>query len=343
MKKKQHYILLILIILTAGFLLGLSGCEADKREKARKMEEEKEEKIVDVPDFNPDSAYNFIKRQVDYGPRVPNTEGHALTAAYLKEKLNEYGAEVVAQEFTAYTFDGNQVQLQNIIASFYPEKKKRILLGAHWDTRPFADKDPDYKEDPIEGANDGGSGVGVLLEIARILGTAEIKPDVGIDIILFDGEDYGDIEGMDIKDPQDGFYESWWALGSQYWSQRKHDPNYSAFYGILLDMVGARGSTFYQEGVSMEYAPSVVRKVWDRADRLGYGHIFIDKKKPGITDDHLFVNKHAGIPMINIVHYDPKFGYFGDYHHTHKDNMDLISRDILEAVGETVLHTIYYE
>lgn len=332
------------MILFTTFLMSLSGCETDKKEKARQLEEEKEEKVVDVPDFNPDSAYFFIKRQVNYGPRIPNTEGHTLTAAFLKEKLRDFGAAVETQEFTAYTFDGNEVQLQNIIASFYPEKEKRILLAAHWDTRPFADKDVEERKlEPIDGANDGGSGVGVLLEIARILGTAENKPDVGVDIIFFDGEDYGGIEGMDIKEPQDGFYESWWALGSQYWSKKPHKPNYSAYYGILLDMVGARGSTFYKEGVSMEYAPSVVRKVWSIARRLGYGKVFIDKQKPGITDDHLFINEHAGIPTIDIVHYDPKFGYFGDYHHTHKDNLDLISKDILEAVGETVLHTLYYE
>ena len=343
MKKKQYYGLLALLFISAGFLMSLSGCETDKKERARQLEEEREETVVDVPNFNADSAYYYIKRQVDYGPRVPNTKAHALTAEFIKEKLRAFGAEVETQEFSAYTFDGNKLQLQNIIASFQPEAEKRILLAAHWDTRPFADKDVERKEDPIEGANDGGSGVGVLMEIARVIGTSENKPEVGIDIIFFDGEDYGALEGMNIDEPNNDFYESWWALGSQYWSKNKHKPNYFAYYGILLDMVGAKGSTFYQEGISMDYAPSIVRKVWSRARRLGYGHIFIDNKKPGITDDHLFINKHAKIPTIDIVHYDREFGYFGDYHHTHKDNLALISKDILEAVGETVLHTIYYE
>lgn len=345
MKKKQDFTLIFIYLIGFILITSLTGCDKDKKEKARQMEEVKEEKTVNVPNFNADSAFHFIKQQVDYGPRVPNTPGHALTASYLQEKLRSYGAEVETQEFIARTFDNKEINLKNIIASFQPEKKKRILLAAHWDTRPFADKDPDKqrREEPIEGANDGGSGVGVILEIARVIGTSDVKPDVGIDIIFFDGEDYGDIEGMNVKDPQDGFYESWWALGSQYWSKKPHKPGYSAYYGILLDMVGAKGSTFYQEGESMEYAPTIVRKVWDRARRLGYGHIFIDKRKPGIIDDHLFINKHAGIPTIDIVHYDQKFGYFGHYHHTHQDNLDLIGKDILEAVGETVLHTIYYE
>jgi glutaminyl-peptide cyclotransferase len=340
--KKKHIISYSFRVLGALLIVGLANCGGDKKERARAIEAEEDEKIIDVPDFNADSSYAFIQQQVDFGPRVPNTEAHRKTANFLKKKLEEYGAEVTAQEFTAVTFDNNELQLQNIIASFFPEKQKRILLTAHWDTRPFADKDEERKYEPIEGANDGGSGVGVLLEIARVLGTANLKPGVGIDIILFDGEDWGPPEGANIPDPK-GFYRSWWALGSQYWSKNKHEPGYSAFYGILLDMVGAKNATFYQEGISREYAPSVVRKVWQRAEKLGYGHVFIDRKAPAITDDHVFINVNAQIPTIDIVHYDPKYGYFGDYHHTHKDNMDLISRSTLEAVGETVLHTVYYE
>lgn len=318
------------------------SCGGDKKERARAIEAMEDEKDINVPDFNADSSYVFVQKQVGFGPRVPNTEAHRKTASFLKEKLEEYGARVTVQQFSATTFDNNELQLQNIIGSFFPEKQKRILLAAHWDTRPFADKDEERKYEPIQGANDGASGVGVLLEIARVLGTADVKPDVGVDIIFFDGEDWGAPEASDIPDPK-GFYSSWWALGSQYWAKNKHEAGYSAYYGILLDMVGAKNSTFYQEGVSREYAPSVVRKVWQRAEKLGYGHIFINRKTPGITDDHVFINQNAKIPMIDIVHYDPKHGYFGDYHHTHKDNMDLISRNILEAVGETVLHTIYYE
>lgn len=330
------------MVLAIILMLGLVCCDSDKKERAKAIEDAEDERVIDVPDFNPDSAYSFVKKQVDFGPRVPNTEAHREAGAFLKEKLEEYGAQVTVQEFTAVTFDNIELQLQNIIGSFFPEKQKRILLAAHWDTRPFADKDDERKYDPIDGANDGGSGVGVLLEIARILGTANLKPEVGVDIIFFDGEDWGPPENANVSGPKEP-YQSWWALGSQYWSKNKHEPGYSAFYGILLDMVGAKHATFYQEGVSREYAPSIVRKVWQRADRLGYGHIFNDRKAPGITDDHVFMNENAKIPTIDIVHYDPKHGYFGDYHHTHKDNMDLISKQTLEAVGKTVLHTIYYE
>ena len=344
MKKKRIVSIPLLFFITL-IIISLSGCDSDKKERARELESQAEEKLIDVPDFNSDSAYYFVQKQVDFGPRVPNTKAHAETAIYLQEKLESYGADVHVQEFSARTFDNETLQLKNIIGSFFPEKTKRILLAAHWDTRPFADKDDDEarQNEPIDGANDGASGVGVLLEIARVLDTAELKPDVGIDIIFFDGEDWGELEGMNNTRPSDGIYESWWALGSQYWSKNKHKPGYNAYYGILLDMVGAQNSTFYREGWSMEYAPTIVRKVWDRAEKLGYGHIFIDRNKPEITDDHLFVNKYAKIPMIDIVHFDPKHGYFGHYHHSHQDNMELISKDILEAVGETVLHTVYYE
>ena len=341
MKKKHiiHYSVSFLLIILAPYL---NGCDSDKKESARAIEGVEEEKIIDVPDFNADSAYHFVQRQVDFGPRVPNTEAHRIAAEFLQNKLKSYGAQVTVQEFTATAFDNTELHLQNIIASFFPDKQKRILLTAHWDTRPFADKANERKHEPFDGANDGASGVAVLLEIARILDTAAIKPDVGVDIIFFDGEDWGPPEGSNIPDPK-GFYKSWWALGSQYWSKNKHERGYSAYYGILLDMVGAKGATFYQEGVSREYAPSIVRKVWQQAHNLGYGNVFINRKTPGITDDHVFINENAGIPTIDIVHYDPQHGYFGDYHHTHKDNMDLIGRQTLEAVGETVLHTIYYE
>lgn len=332
-----------------GLLLFLSafsaGCENNKKEEARALQNELDTDDLNIPVFNKDSAYHFVAQQVNFGPRVPNTIAHEKTADYLIQKLRQYGAIVEVQEFSATTFDNNELQLKNIIASFYPEKKKRILLAAHWDTRPFADKDSDElkRSEPILGANDGASGVGLLLEIARNLHSADTEPDVGVDIIFFDGEDWGELEGMKRTTPNSDLYEDWWALGSQYWSKNKHNPSYSAYYGILLDMVGAKNSTFYQEGVSLQYAPSIVRKVWNNAETLGYGHIFIDKKQAGITDDHLFVNEYAKIPMINIVHYDSKAGYFGDYHHTHKDNMDIISKEILEAVGKTVLLTIYKE
>ncbi len=328
-------------------LLGLFGCSSDKGKAAREVEIPT--KVVDVPGFNADSAYSFIQKQVDFGPRVPNSTAHKKAGDFFVAQFKTYGAQVIEQNFEATTYDNQKLYLRNIIASFYPEKKKRILLAAHWDTRPFADKDVTNPKAAFDGANDGGSGVGVLLEIARVLSVSS-PPEVGVDMILFDGEDWGFDSytaerlyghNTDYKLPKG--LDSWWCLGSQHWSRNKHVPNYSAYYGILLDMVGAKNALFTKEGASMEYAPGVVEKVWRTASRLGYGHVFINKKEGAITDDHIFVNAIARIPMINIVHYDATEGFFGDFHHSRKDNMEIISPETLDAVGTTLLTVLYYE
>jgi len=336
------------VILLFTILLFAYACSSDKGGKTV-QDTEVPAKAILVPQFNADSAYHFIQKQVDFGPRIPNTAAHKKAGDYFIEQFEAYGATVMAQEFEVLSYDNKKLFLRNIIASFSPEKKKRILLAAHWDTRPFADKDPENPNALFDGANDGGSGVGVLLEIGRVLSQNEM-PDVGIDIILFDGEDWGFdtstadrlySSSTDFKLPSN--LDSWWCLGSQYWSKNKHKPNYSAYYGILLDMVGAKNAQFPKEGVSLDYAPGIVDKVWKTASRLGYGHVFINKKAGGITDDHVFVNAFAKIPMINIVHYDQANGYFGDFHHSRKDNMDIISRETLDAVGTTLLNVLYYE
>jgi glutaminyl-peptide cyclotransferase len=296
---------------------------------------------VKVPDFNADSAYFFVEKQVNFGPRVPNTLPHETAGDYLVNQFQKYGADVTEQEFVASTFDHQELNLRNIVASFYPEKTKRVLLAAHWDTRPFADKDKQNKNASYDGANDGASGVGVLLEIARVLSQTDSLA-VGIDIILFDGEDWGERDGQGDVPLPEGIY-SWWCLGSQHWAKNKHKKSYSASYGILLDMVGARRSQFFREGVSMKYAPKIVDKVWSIANRIGYSDYFVKQDVQEITDDHLFVNQLAKIPMINIVHYRAGIGFFGDYHHTQKDSMAIISKETLKAVGATLLHVIYSE
>jgi hypothetical protein len=296
---------------------------------------------IDVPPLNADSAYFFVESQVKLGPRVPNSEAHREAAAFLVNRLKSYGAMVVEQDFQAFTYDHQQLKLKNIIASFFPQATKRILLAAHWDTRPFADKDDKNKNASFDGANDGASGVGVLLEIARVLSSSK-APRVGVDIILFDGEDWGEKEGMSSVELREG-QESWWCLGSQYWAKNKHKKSYSAHYGILLDMVGAKRSQFYREEISLQFAAKTVEKVWDKAAQLGYSDYFVKQNVGGITDDHVFVNQLAKIPMIDIVPYKAGIGFFGDYHHTTKDNLDLISKETLEAVGNTLLHVLYYE
>lgn len=310
-------------------LVVVAGCGRD----GEKKKPEVPAKVVNVPVFNADSAFYFIKKQVDFGPRIPNTAAHKKAGDYLIAQFKTYGATVKVQEFTATTFDNTKVSLRNIIASFNPEKKKRILLAAHWDTRPFSDKDKEKPNAAFDGANDGGSGVGVLLEIARIL--QQQPTDVGIDIILFDGEDWG--ERTETSPPAlPNNLQYWWCLGSQHWAKNKHVPNYSAYYGILLDMVGGQHARFGFEDYSLDYAPSIVDKVWKTAAKLGYTNFFVNEKQGFILDDHVAVNIHAKIPMIDIISMDAT-------HHTQNDNMDIISKETLNAVGQTVLQTIYYE
>ncbi len=291
-----------------------------------------------VPEFNADSAYAFIQQQVDFGPRVPMTEGHSLTRDWIIDKFEEFGLTVQRQDFQAKTYDGLTWDLTNIIASYKPEAKKRIMISAHWDTRRIADKDTERIDEPIDGANDGGSGVGVALELARIIATSELKPDVGVDFILFDGEDDGEPETAYSRNNT----QVWWCHGSQYWSKNPHEKGYNAYFGILLDMVGAKGARFYREGYSMYYAKNIVNKVWNYGIELGFSDHFILKDAGEITDDHYFVNRDAKIPMIDIIEFSPQTG-FGRYHHTHDDNMDIIDPRTLKAVGQTVLFTIYQE
>jgi hypothetical protein len=198
-----------------------------------------------VPGFNADSAYFYIEKQVAFGPRVPNTAAHKACAVWLENTLKRFTAEVVVQQTRLKASDGTLLDSRNIIASFNPEDKSRVLLCAHWDSRPWADHDPDpaNRRKPVPAANDGGSGVGVLLEIARQM--SQHNPGLGVDIVLFDAEDYGDHEES-ASSTQDS-----WGLGSQYWSRNPHVPGYSARFGILLDMVGANGATFTMEGTSM--------------------------------------------------------------------------------------------
>ena len=333
----QNSWMLPFVLLTGIFLVG-----CDTTTSTQERPPAAQQAPLPAPNFNPDSAYAFVAQQVAFGPRVPNTSPHEVTKRWLVDQLTAYGATVQVQEFEAEAYDGTTLRLSNIIGSLYPEQRKRILLAAHWDTRPYADKDSTRTNQPIDGANDGASGVGVLLEVARALQRADTVPRVGIDIIFFDGEDYGEPEGE--KSDAESANRVWWCLGSQHWSDKKHQPNYSAYYGILLDMVGAEEATFYQEGVSERVAPSIVKKVWNTAQQLGYGSYFVDKESPEIIDDHVYVNYDAKIPMIDIVEYEPtNKSYFADYHHTHADDMDIISRETLEAVGETVLHVVYGE
>lgn len=327
-------------VLSLALLLSIAGC-SDKK-PAEQANTQTPAVKVNVPEFNQDSAFAQVARQVAFGPRVPGSKAHTACGDYLLNTLKAYGWQVQEQPFDAKVFTGTTVKGRNIIASFMPENPTRILLAAHWDTRPFADQDSVNQNKPIDGANDGGSGVGVLLELARVLATATEKPKVGVDIIFFDVEDYGDTDDYQPKEGEEP--GQWWCLGSKYWSQNKHKPNYSAYYGILLDMVGAPNARFAQEGVSLQFAPLIVDRVWNNAAAAGFGQYFDPSPVAAITDDHVYVNRYAKINMIDIIEHDPSDGqFFSKTWHKHSDNLENIDPKTLKAVGQTLLFTLYHE
>lgn len=291
------------------------------------------EVTVTAPEYNADSAYAYVKKQVEFGPRVPGTEAHAKCAKWMADKLGEFVDTVVTQGGEVTTYTEETFDLKNVIGSINPKAKTRVLLCAHWDSRPWADKDSKDQDKPIDGANDGASGVGVLLEIARQLQSHKI--DLGVDFIFFDVEDYGKA-GYGGTDS--------WCLGSQYWSRNPHVKNYSAKYGILLDMVGGKNAYFTKEGHSLYYATRTVNEVWAVAKAFGHGGYFGNEKTDPIIDDHYYVNSIANIPTIDIIHYD-KYSpsHFGPFWHTHRDNIDVIDKASLNAVGQTVLGVVLNE
>ena len=288
------------------------------------------------PDFNSDSAYSYVKVQADLGPRVPGSKAHTNCVNWMSDKLKSYGAEVVVQNGVVTTFDQKKWSAKNVIASFNTENKSRVLLCAHFDSRPFCDHDslPANKSKACPGVNDGASGVGVLMEIARNIKAK--NPKVGIDIVMFDLEDYGQPEGSSFPPMNDS-----WCVGSQYWSKNPHKPGYFANFGILLDMVGGKGATFYKEGNSIFFAASTVEKVWNTAANIGYSNYFIQEPYGEFTDDHLYVNKLTNIPTVDIISYDKEDSGFFKYHHKAGDTMDNIDRSTLKAVGQTVMEVIY--
>lgn len=311
------------------------GCKTkDSTEQAA----EQAPALVKSPDFNADSAYTFVQKQVDFGPRVPDTKPHDACGDYIAEKLKSYGLQVIEQAFKDTTFDNKILNGRNIIGSFNPKASKRLLLAAHWDSRPYSDQDSLVKNKPVLAANDGASGVGILLEVARVLSMQKTTPEIGVDIVFFDMEDWGNSE--QAEDEYGGY-----CLGSQYWAANKHTPNYTAYFGILLDMVGAKGATFFKEGHSVQLAGSVVNSVWNTASRLGYSNIFIDDRGGSITDDHVAVNKIAKIPMIDIIHTKPNnmSKTFFDQWHTTDDTMEHIDPKTLKAVGQTLIQVVYQE
>ena len=293
------------------------------------------------PAFSADSAYQFCQRQCDFGPRTMNSEAHDLCGQWIAAQFARYGLTVTEQKATLRGYDGTPLKSTNIIASYKPAQTDRILVCAHWDSRPWADNDPDEANHrkPVMAANDGASGVAVMLELARLLSIDSLQ--LGIDFVCFDAEDWGIPQWSDAPDSGDS-----WALGAQHWAaniDRKTAKTYR--FGILLDMVGGQGAQFYQEGMSVQYASSVVDKVWNAAHVIGFGSMFPRQIGGGITDDHIPVNKVAKIPCIDVIPYYPdcEQSSFGPTWHTIHDDMDHIEKTTLQAVGQTIVQVLFSE
>lgn len=323
-------------LLILPFVVGAYGC---KRESAGHHAETTETAPVSIPPFSRDSAYHFVEQQLSFGPRNPGSDGMLACRKWLIEKFEAYHADVIQQDFQAHFADGSVVPSVNIIAQYNPENRTRILLAAHYDTRAIAeeDADPATRDKPIMGADDGASGVAILLEIARLLQAHSIG--LGVDLILFDAEDQG------LRD--DDSDNSSWCIGSQYWSKNVHVANYRPRFGILLDMVGAKNAFFNKENVTGLYKQAkevhnLYTKVWNLAAAMGKGRYFQDRAISGIIDDHYFVNKNTGIPMIDIINKPPGDQHgFGDHWHTHKDDIGVIDRNTLAAVGQVITAVTY--
>ena len=327
---------LILIFLAFIFLAGIRSCNQSAKPVSAVAPVDQSQPTVVAPQFNADSAYYYTKKQVDFGFRIPGTPVQKKVADWLTAKLKTYTKDVYVQNTTVKIYNGKMVPCINIIGAFNPQAQKRILLLSHWDSRPYADEDSVNKDKPFPSACDGASGVGILLEMARQF--AQQSPNVGVDVFFTDVEDYGPPRGSNI--PDDDSY----CLGTQYWAKHPHVANYHAYYGVLLDMTAAKNAQFLQEGYTMQYAPTIQKKIWDIGNQLGYGQFFKYENGVVITDDHFYVNTIADIPTVDIIDLDnnspTKFAY---YWHTHKDDMSIIDTATLKAVGQTLLQLIYSE
>ena len=320
----------LLILLSVTLLCAACG------DKHKKSADAADDALV-AQQFSADSAFTFCQQQCDFGPRTMNSEAHEQCGQWIMDKFRSYGLEVSEQRATLTGFDGTPLQSNNITAHYQPELQQRILICAHWDSRPWADNDPDEAnhQKPVLAANDGASGVAVMLELARVLSADTCRLPVGVDFVCFDAEDWGTEHQSDS-----------WALGAQYWAKSIHkELNGKTYrYGILLDMVGGQGARFYQEGVSLLYAKNVVDRVWKAATIAGYSSMFPQADGGTITDDHVPVNQ-AGIPCIDIIpcYPDCEQSNFGPTWHTISDDMDHIDPATLKAVGQTLLQVLFTE
>ena len=328
----KYTLLYILLLFTIVACSGSTGNKSQKTESKTNKE---------CPTFVADSAFAYIENQCSFGPRLLGTKEADACAEWIKNKFSKTGCAVGEQLTEVTIWDGSKKPCRNIIASTNLNATHRIMLCAHWDTRPWADNDADEAnhKTPVLGANDGASGVAVMIEIARLIQQHPLQ-DIGIDFVCFDAEDMGTPEWAEpLENDQDT-----WCLGSKVWAENASATGYNPRYAILLDMVGGCGTTFAREQVSVYFANHIVKKVWNLAADLGYGHFFPNKDGGSLVDDHINVNTIARIPCIDIVPYfENGPSSFGPTWHTIYDTPENIDKNVLKAVGQTVLQLLYNE
>jgi len=310
-------------LLLFGFSAGLSGCHFWKSHSSEAP------KSSATPVFDQDYAYDAILKYEKFGPKVPGNEAHVKAGDWIVNELKSFGAIVQEQRTTAVTFDKKTIPVRNIIAQYNPDAKTRYLLSAHWDNRPFSDEDPNpkYKNKPVPGVNDGGSGVVVLLGIAKALHEKKFE-NIGVDLLFLDAEDWGTPSNEDT-----------YCLGTQHWAKDPVPANYQAKFGINYDMVGRVGSVFPIESYSFEKGASVYEQLQTAAKQLGYQDFFPKYQIGPIVDDHVYLMKGRGFPVIDLIYMTPN-GRFPPEWHTHEDTSDHISRDVLKVVGQTTLQLL---
>ncbi|MBA3890268.1 MAG: M28 family peptidase [Gemmatimonadaceae bacterium] len=290
--------------------------------------------------FDGVQALAYIEAQLAFGPRVPGTPGHVRTGDWITAQMRERADTVIEQRWTHTTTDGVALPMRNILARYNPDAPQRVLYVAHWDTRPRADSDRNLgnQQLPIPGANDGGSGVALLIALGDQL--KALPPTVGVDLLFVDGEDYGDFNDPELRDV---------LIGARHFAANLPSPGYRPMFGVVWDMIGDANLELLQEGYSLQAAPEVVARVWDTAAQLGYGKYFVKQPGTAITDDHLpLIN--AGLRVIDVIDIcyaapqrgcPPNAPAAGtNYHHTMQDTIDKVSAASLKIVGDVALKLI---
>lgn len=323
----------ISLLFIGSCLLQLAACNNEETPQKTHSTETQTKPVVNAPAFDAENAYKLIEQQVAFGPRVPGTKSQIQCAAWIEAEIKKYADTVYIQKTTVtQPISNKKYPCINIIGSMNPASTQRVLLLAHWDSRPWADQDTKDQTKPIDAADDGASGVAVMLEIAAKL--KQQKPTIGVDFLFTDVEDVGKNEW---ENEEKGITS--YCLGTTYWAKNPHIENYTAKFGICLDMVGAKGALFPLEENSKIYASEAQKKIWDIANRIGYSSYFTFKQEGAITDDHMEVIKYRKIPTVDIINL--QYTGFGTHWHTHNDNINIIDKNTLKAVGQTVLQTLY--